>query len=231
MIDPAFLLDTLRQLLSGLPLTLLLTLTAVIAGAFLAVPLAAMRLSSSRLLRWPARVFVFVFRGTPLLVQIFLIYYGLSQFPEIRRSLLWPCLRDPFWCASLALSLNTAAYASEVFRGGFLSVDKGVIEAARASGLDRWLTFRLVIGPLALRQALPAYGSEIILMVKASSLASTVTLMEMTGIAAKIIAETYRPIEVFICAALLYLALNFIVTRAVQVTERAVHPERRGSRA
>lgn len=222
MIDLAFLTDTLGQLLMGLPTTLALTATGAIAGAILALILAAMQLSSKRMPRMIARFYVFLFRGSPLLVQIFLIYYGLSQFPEVRHSLLWPYLRDPYWCASLALSLNTAAYASEIFRGGVLSVNKGVIEAARASGLSRWLTFRLIIFPLALRQALPAYGSEIILLVKASSLASTVTLMEVTGIAAKIIAATYRPVEVFICAAVIYLAVNFIITRAIQAMERSL---------
>ncbi|AYG63379.1 ABC transporter permease [Rhizobium jaguaris] len=227
MIDFAFFADTFRQLLGGMPLTLALTGIATVAGLILALVLAAMRLSSNRFFDWPARFYIFCFRGSPLLVQIFLIYYGLSQFPELRRSILWPYLRDPFWCASLALSLNTAAYASEVFRGGFLSVPKGMVEAARACGMSRSLTFRHIIAPLALRQALPAYGNEIILIVKASSLASTVTLMEVTGIAAGIIAETYRPIEVFICAAAIYLTVNFIVTRAVQAAEYVITPERR----
>lgn len=222
MTDLAFLSDVMRQLVSGLPTTLALTATGTIAGGFVALLLAAMLLSSNKYASTAARLYVFFFRGSPLLVQIFLIYYGLSQFPELRRSLFWPYLRDPFWCASLALSLNTAAYASEIFRGGVQSVDKGVVEAARACGLSKWLTFRLIIAPLALRQALPAYGSEIILMVKASSLASTVTLMEVTGIAAKIIAATYRPVEVFACAALIYLIINFAITRLVMAWERAL---------
>jgi octopine/nopaline transport system permease protein len=224
LIDFPFLLDTSQRLIAGLPTTLALTATAAIAGAILAAILAAMLLSSKPLPRVVARFYVFLFRGSPLLVQIFLIYYGLSQFSAVRKSLFWPYLRDPYWCASVALSLNTAAYASEIFRGGVLSINKGLIEAARASGLSRWLTFRLVVFPLALRQALPAYGSEIILLVKASSLASTITLMEVTGIAAKIIAASYRPVEVFICAAVIYLALNFLITRLIHSAERSLSP-------
>jgi octopine/nopaline transport system permease protein len=227
MMDFSFLYETLLTLLPGVPLTLKLAFSAVGLGAVLALGLATMRLSGVRALDWPARVYVFLFRSTPLLVQIFLIYYGLGQFREVRTSWLWPFLREPYWCAVLALTLNTAAYASEIFRGGLLAVPHGQVEAARAAGMSRGLLFRRIVLPVAIRQALPAYGSELILMIKATALASIITLMEVTGLAAKLIAETYRAIEVFIVAGSIYLVLNFVVTRLVLLAERRLTPHLR----
>jgi octopine/nopaline transport system permease protein len=225
--DLAFLRETILLLLSGVPLTLQLAAFSVAAGAVLAVLLALMRLSGNPLLDYPARSYVFVFRGTPLLVQIFLIYYGLGQFPEIRDSFAWPFLRQPYWCALLALTLNTAAYSSEIIRGGILSVPFGQIEAARACGMSRALIFRRIVVPQGLRVALPAYGNEIILMTRSTALASVITLMEVTGIASKIIAETFRPVEVFICAGAIYLSLNFAISRGIALVERRLSPQTR----
>ena len=225
--DFAFLADVGERLLSGVPLTLELAGTSLGLGLVIALILAPMLHSGRPVLVWPIRGFVAAFRGTPLLVQIFLIYYGLGQFPEIRASFLWPFLREPYWCAVLALTLNTAAYASEIFRGGFLSVPHGQVEAARAAGMGPWLLCRRIMLPLAIRQALPGYGNEIVLMVKATSLASTITLMEITGIAAKLISETYRAVEVFVVAGVIYLAINFVVTRLVQIAEYRLSPHLR----
>jgi octopine/nopaline transport system permease protein len=225
--DFTFLYETLLTLLPGLPLTLKLAFSSVALGAFIALPLALMRLSDIAPLAWFARLYVFFFRSTPLLVQIFLIYYGLGQFREIRTSMLWPMLREPYWCAIIALTLNTAAYASEIIRGGLQAVPAGQLEAARACGMGRFLLFRRIVLPLALRQALPAYGNELILMVKATSLASIITLMEVTGLAAKLISETYRAIEVFIVAGAIYLVINFIMTRVVQALEYWLTPHLR----
>jgi len=150
------------------------------------------------------------------LVQIFLIYYGLGQFrPSLQVLGLWTFFREPFWCAILALTLNTSAYGTEIIRGGLQSVPFGQIEAARACGMSRWLVYRRITLPIALRQALPSYSNEIILMIKGTSLASIVTLAEVTGIAQQIISQTYRAIEVFICAGAIYLAINFFVTRLI----------------
>ncbi|ATR21858.1 Octopine transport system permease protein occM [Roseomonas mucosa] len=225
-LDLLFLADTFLRLLTGVPLTLQLAASSVALGAVLALLLAAMRRSGLRWLDWPARFYIFVFRGTPLLVQLFLIYYGLSQFREIRTSFLWPVLRDPTWCAVIALTLNTAAYGGEIIRGGLASVQRGQMEAARAAGMGRWLLLRRVVLPLALRQALPAYGNELILMVKATSLASIITLMEITGIAAKLIAQSYRTVEVFAVAGAIYLVINFVLTRLVHALERRLDPGR-----
>lgn len=225
--DFEFFLEALLTLIPGIPLTLELAFLSTGIGAFLALALALMRLSGIAPLDWFARGYVFVFRGTPLLVQLFLIYYGLSQFPEVRGSFLWPLLRQPFWCAVIALTLNTGAYASEVIRGGLLSVPHGQIEAARASGMSGFLLFRRIVLPLAIRQALPAYGTEIILMVKATSLASIITILEITGLAAKMISETYRVIEVFVVAGAIYLFINFILTRIVLGLEHWLTPHLR----
>lgn len=225
--DFPFLYETLLALLPGIPLTLKLATVSVALGALLALPLALMRLSGIGLLDWLSKGYTFVFRSTPLLVQIFIIYYGLGQFREIRTSVLWPILRDPYWCAIIALTLNTAAYASEIIRGGLQSVAAGQIEAARAVGMSRLTTFRRIILPQAIRQALPAYGNELILMVKATSLASIITLMEITGIAAKMISETYRAIEIFIVAGAVYLVLNFVLTRLLKTAETRLNPHLR----
>ncbi|ASV84305.1 amino ABC transporter, permease, 3-TM region, His/Glu/Gln/Arg/opine family domain protein [Ochrobactrum quorumnocens] len=216
--------EAFMQMLSGVPLTLQLAASSIVFGAILALLFAMMRLSGIAVLDWIARLYVFVFRGTPLLVQIFIIYYGLSQFPVIRYSFLWPILREPYWCAIIALTLNNAAYASEIIRGGLLSVPSGQIEAAKACGMSRFTCFRRIVMPLAIRQALPGYGNEMISMVKATSLASIITLMEVTGIAAKLIAETYRAIEVFVIAGAIYLAINFVLTRALMFAEYKLTP-------
>ncbi|MEK1887725.1 MAG: ABC transporter permease [Phyllobacterium sp.] len=228
--DWSFMLSTFVSLVGAMPLTLQLAATSIFFGVLLALALALLRLSGVPALAWFARGYVFVFRGTPLLVQIFLIYYGLSQSPAVRHSLLWPILREPYWCAVIALTLNTAAYASEIIRGGLLSVPNGQVEAARACGMTRLMIFRRIVLPLAIRQALPGYGNEMISMVKATSLASIITLMEVTGVAAKIISETYRAIEVFIVAGLIYLTINFLLTRFVHVVEHLLSPHLRAPR-
>jgi octopine/nopaline transport system permease protein len=221
-----FLADTMAKLLAGVPLTLQLTFVSVGIGAALAVLLALLR-ASSRPAEWFVRAYVYVLRGTPLLLQIFLIYYGLGQFAAVRGSVLWPFLRQPWWCAILALSLNTAAYGSEIIRGGLQSVPAGAIEAARVCGMSGWLLYRRIILKLALRQALPAYGNELVIMVKSTSLASIVTLMEVSGISYAIISETYRALEVFLCAGIIYLAINFLLTRAIAWAEAWLNPHLR----
>ncbi len=226
--DVVFLWDTFLHLLSGVPLTLNLALVSTAFGALLAVLLTLMRMSSLPPLGWAAQFYVFVFRGTPLLVQIFVIYYGLGQFrPTLQSWGLWVFFREPYWCAIFALSLNTAAYGSEILRGGLQAVPHQQVEAARASGMWGFLLYRRIIFPIAMRQALPAYASEVILMIKATSLASVITMLEVTGLAAKLIAQSYRAIEVFVVAGLIYLVLNFAITRLVALIEWRLSPHLR----
>ena len=219
MTTPDFLLDVLGKLLAGLPLTIGLTLLALAGGAVLALALAALR-ASSRPGAWLVNAYVFVFRGSPLLIQIFMIYYGLPQFGFVRHSVLWPLLREPYVCAALAFMLNDAAYTSEILRGGLRAVPRGAVEAAIVGNMNRWTILRRIVLPLAIRQALPAYGIEITSMLKATSLASVVTLMDVTGIARSLVSETYRAIEVFGVAALIYLVLVTATTGAVRGLER-----------
>lgn len=226
--DFAFMAETWTALAAGLPLTLRLAASAVLCGGVLALLLALMRLSGIAPLDWPARAFVFCFRGTPLLVQMFLIYYGLGQFrPTLQVWGLWGFFREAYWCALTALALNTAAYASEIIRGAILSVPAGQIEAGRACGMGRLTLARRIIGPVALRQALPAYSNEIISMVKATSLASVITLAEVTFIAQKLISQTFRAIEIFVCAGSIYLIINIAVTRAILLAEYRLSPHLR----
>ena len=217
--DFDLMLESIPKILSGARLTVLLVALSLSMGFVLAIIAALLRRSRIPLLVVPIKAYVFVMRGTPLLVQIFLIYYGVGQFEIIRQSIFWVVLKSPFWCAIIALTLNTTAYGSEIIRGGLESVQFGEVEAGRAFGMSGYLLFRRIIFPIAIRQALPAYGNEVILMVKATSLASTITIMEMTGIANTIMAENYRPMEAFIVAGSFYLILNFIMTRLIQLFE------------
>ena len=221
--DLVFLKTTMVSLLSSVPITVGLVAISLFFGLLLAILLTAARMLGPVAIKWLVKSYIFVFRGTPLLIQIFLIYYGLSQFEAVRDSVFWVLLRDPFWCASLALMLNTAAYTTEIIRGGIQAVPDGQIEAARACGMSRMILVRRILAPIALRQALPLYGSEVILMIKATSLASVITILEVTGVAHKIISASYRPIEVFICAGAIYLSLNFFVTRAVFALEKKLN--------
>jgi octopine/nopaline transport system permease protein len=211
--DFDLMIESIPQILGGSRLTVLLVTLSLSMGFVLAIITALLRRSKIFLLVIPIKIFVFVMRGTPLLVQIFLI------FEFVRESIFWSILKSPFWCAIIALTLNTTAYGSEIIRGGLESVPWGEVEAARAIGMSGFRLFRRIIFPIAIRQALPAYGNEVILMVKATSLASTITIMEMTGIANTIMAENYRPMEEFIVAGSFYLTLNFIMTRLIQLIE------------
>ncbi|MBM3533749.1 MAG: ABC transporter permease [Alphaproteobacteria bacterium] len=224
--DFAFLYSSFLRLIAGIPLTLQLAFSSIGLGFCLAVLLAAMMRSRLLPLAWIAEGFVFVFRGTPLLVQIFLIYYGLGQFrPYLDEMGIWWFFRSPYYCALLALTLNTAAYGAEIVRGGLQSVPHGQIEAARAFGMSGFTLYRRIVAPIALRQALPAYGNEIILMIKATSLVSTITLMEVTGLAHKIISETFRAFEVFFVAGAIYLAINFAMARLIALAEDRIAPD------
>ncbi|MDC0163335.1 ABC transporter permease [Candidatus Pelagibacter sp.] len=217
-------IESFPKLLSGLNLTIQLVAISLFLGFCLAVGLALLRLSNNTFLSFFAKTYIFYFRGTPLLVQIFLIYYGIAQFEIIRESFVWSFFKEAYWCGILALTLNTCAYSSEIIRGGIQSVPFGQIESAKSVGMSGFLLYRRIILPIAFRQALPAYGNEMILMVKATSLVSTITLMEVTGIARLIIAKTFSPVEVFIVAGLIYLTINFIITRLVSYCEIKLTP-------
>jgi len=220
-------IDTFPKLLAGSLITIQLVTISLFIGFCLAIGLALLRLSKRPFSNFFAKSYVFYFRGTPLLVQIFLIYYGIAQFESVRESFVWIFFKDAYWCGILALTLNTCAYSSEIIRGGIQSVPFGQIESARSTGMSRFLLYRRIILPIAFRQALPAYGNEMILMVKATSLVSTITIMDITGIARLIIAKTWSPVEIFIVAGLIYLTINFIITRFIIFCEYKLTPHLR----
>ena len=216
-------IDNLPKLLDGTLVTIELVLISLAIGMLLAVPAALMRVSEAPWLRWPAFAYIFFFRGTPLLVQIFLVYYGLGQFEAVRESFLWPVLREAYWCAIIAFSMNTGAYTAEILRGAIQAVPVGEVEAARAFGMSRALAYRRIILPRAFRIAMPAYGNEVILMLKGSALASTITLLDLTGMARTIIARTYTPVEIFLAAGVIYLLLTFLFTRGYRLLENRLN--------
>ncbi len=212
----------LPKLLEGAYLTLELVGIAVVVGLLFAIPLGMARSSRHWYVRAVPFSYIFFFRGTPLLLQLFLVYYGLAQFDAVRQGPLWPYLRDPYWCALIAMTMHTAAYIAEIIRGAIQAVPPGEIEAARSLGMTRAQTMRHIILPRAARIGLPAYSNEVILMLKASSLASTITLLELTGMARTIIARTYLPVEIFFAAGLFYLLMTFILVQIFRWLERVL---------
>ena len=211
--------ESFFKILEAVPLTLEVVLISTFLGFGLAIIVALMRISDNKFYSVPAYSFIYVIRGTPLLLQLYFVYYGISQFSFIRESFLWPILREPFWCGIITLTISTGAYSAEILRGGIQSVSQGYIESGKALGLGRVSLFFRIVMPITIRQALPAYGNELILMVKASSLISIVTLMEITGIARTIISKTYAPVEIFLVAGSIYLFINFVITRLVKYAE------------
>jgi len=205
--DVDLILSSLPQIAAGIGLTLKLLFLSMTFGLLLAIVILLLRISGRWYLTWPAKAYIYFLRGTPILVQIFIIYHGLPQFDAVRESIFWPILRQPFGCCVVALTLNSSAYISEILRGGVLGVDKGVNEAGRALGLSPRQRFVYITAPIAVRLALPAYSNEFISMMKATALASTVTLMEITGVARTIVSKTFAPFEIFIATALIYLAM------------------------
>lgn len=210
----------LPKLLEGAYLTLELVAIAVLVGLLVAIPLGMARASRHWYVRALPFSYIFFFRGTPLLLQLFLVYYGLAQFDAVRQGPLWPYLRDPYWCALIAMTMHTSAYIAEIIRGAIQAVPPGEVEAARSLGMSRAQTMWHIILPRAARIGLPAYSNEVILMLKASSLASTITLLELTGMARTIIARTYLPVEIFFAAGLFYLVITFLLVQVFRWLER-----------
>lgn len=227
MFDIALLWSALPTFAEGARLTLQLTACVILLGTCLAVPLALCRNARPVALRGAANAYMLFFRGTPALVQLFLLYHGAGQFDVLRHSSLWPVLRDPFWCVVIALALNSAAYTGKTLASALTAVPKGMREAAFVLGISRSQAFWLVALPLAVRTALPAFGNELILTCKATALASTVTLLELTGTARLLAAETYAPFEVFLGAGLVYLAINYLLLRGVRALEASLNRSHR----
>jgi polar amino acid transport system permease protein len=219
-LDFHLILESIPKMLAGLGVTFQLLILASLLGLGLAIILLLMRISGRWYLSLPAFIYAYFFRGTPILVQIFVIYHGLPQFEFIRASVFWPILREPFGCATLALTLNSAAYVSEILRGGYLGVERGLHEAGMALGLTKRHRFFYVTTPIAIRLAIPAYSNDFISMLKATSLASTITLLDMTGVARTIVAQTFAPYEIFIATAIIYIVMTGILQRGFGLFEK-----------
>ena len=218
--DFDLILSSFPKLLIASVTTLKLLSVSLAIGLCLGLFFAVLRIKDNIILGKIAYVYSYIFRGTPLLVQIFIIYYGFGQVEFIRESFLWVILKEPYWCAIIAFALNTGAYTSEILRSAFQTIKPGFIEAGKSLGVPNKIIFYKIQIPIAIRQSLPAYGNEIILMLKGTSLASTVTLMDLTGVAKFIISTTFKPIEVFIIAGSIYLFLTFIIHNIIKLLEK-----------
>ena len=218
--DFELMINSFPKLLNAAVVTLKLLSVSLIVGLFIGLLFAILRLNKNIFINKFAYGYSYVFRGTPLLVQIFIIYFGLGQIESLRSSFLWVILKEPYWCAIIAFALNTGAYTSEILRSAFQTIKPGIIEAGKSLGISNKIIFYKVQIPIAIRQSLPAYGNEIILMLKGTSLASTVTLMDLTGVAKYIISTTFKPIEVFIIAGGIYLFMTFIIHNVIKFLEK-----------
>ena len=181
--DLELMINSFPKLLSAAVITGKLLSVSLIIGLFIGLFFAILRLKKNIFINRFAYGYSYVFRGTPLLVQIFIIYFGLGQIEYLRSTVLWVILKEPYWCAIIAFALNTGAYTSEILRSAFQTIKPGIIEAGKSLGISNKVIFYKIQIPIAIRQSLPAYGNEIILMMKGTSLASTVTIMDLTGVA------------------------------------------------
>ena len=212
--------NSFPKLLNAAVITIKLLSVSLIVGLFIGLLFAILRLNKNIFINKFAYGYSYIFRGTPLLVQIFIIYFGLGQIEYLRSTFLWVILKEPYWCAIIAFALNTGAYTSEILRSAFQKIKPGIIEAGQSLGLSGKIIFYKIQIPIAIRQSLPAYGNEIILMMKGTSLASTVTIMDLTGVAKYIISTTFKPIEVFIVAGGIYLFMTFIIHNVIKLLEK-----------
>ena len=213
-------INSFPKLLNAAAITLKLLSVSLIIGLFIGLLFAILRLNKNIFINRFAYGYSYLFRGTPLLVQIFIIYFGLGQIEYLRTTFLWTILKEPYWCAIIAFALNTGAYTSEILRSAFQTIKPGIIEAGKSLGISNKIIFYKIQIPIAIRQSLPAYGNEIILMMKGTSLASTVTIMDLTGVAKYIISTTFRPVEVFIVAGGIYLFMTFIIHNVIKFLEK-----------
>ena len=218
--DIDLMISSFPKLINATFVTLKLLSASLLIGILLGLFFAILRINKNVFVNQFAYGYSYIFRGTPLLVQIFIIYFGLGNIEWLRTTFLWSILKEPYWCAIIAFALNTGAYTSEILRSAFQTIKPGVIEAGKSLGISNSMIFYKIQIPIAIRQSLPAYGNEIILMLKGTSLASTVTLMDITGVAQKIISTTFRPLEVFIIAGSIYLFMTFLIHNLIKYLEK-----------
>lgn len=199
--------------------TLVLTACSLLVGLCIALP-CALALSRNSVFSPLIRLYVYVFRGSPILVQTYLVYYGLSQFEAVRDSFAWVLLREAWWCALITFSLNSGAYVTEIFRGAIQTMPQGEIEGAKALGLSTRLVNWLIILPSSMRRALPQYGNEIVFMLHGSAVASVITIQDILGTGRTINSKYYVAYEGFLTAAALYMIITFVLVNVFRVLER-----------
>ncbi|MEQ9489944.1 MAG: ABC transporter permease [Alphaproteobacteria bacterium] len=208
---------------SGLWYTAHLTFLALVIGGLLSIPLAIARYERIPVLSQIIYGYVYLFRGTPLLIQLYLIYYGLGDFEFVRESFLWPMLREAWWCTLIAFVLNTAAYTTEIFRGAIEATPYGEVQAAKACGMSYWQRMRRIILPSSFRRSLPAYSNEVIFMLHGSVVASLVTIQDILGVGRTINAKYYIVFEGLIAAAILYMILVYLISKGFKLWEKKWH--------
>jgi His/Glu/Gln/Arg/opine family amino acid ABC transporter permease subunit len=228
MFDAAW--EMLPRLLDGLQRTVFVLFACALLSLPLALALSLAQLSGYRLLRWTSQFYVFIFRGIPALVQLFFVYYGFSMSETLRATWAWYFFQSAWFCGIFALTLNTTAYQVVIFRGALLAVPGNLLDAARALGLSRRQVFWLVHLPGAFRLALPAYGIELVLLAKATSIVSTITILDLLGMAKLIYTETFDPFTPLLTAAALYLVLVWTIQSAITGMERWLLPHMRDRR-
>ena len=209
--------------LQGLGNTVWLVALSLFLGLLIAIPLGICRNSSNPLVRLPAWGYIYFFRGTPLLVQLFIIYYGAGQWGWLKESWAWNWFQEAWFCALLSFMLNTSAYTAEIIRGAIRTIPRGEIEAAQAFGMTPWQTMKGIVLPSALRRALPAYSNEVIFMLHGSAIAGIITVIDLTGAARIINSRYYSPFEAFITAGFCYMVLSFMIVAAFRRLERRWH--------
>ncbi|MBC3620452.1 ABC transporter permease [Vibrio metschnikovii] len=214
--DFSVILQSLPLYFSGLWTTVWLVGLSLVIGLVVAIPLAIARNSSLWVIWMPAWCYIYFFRGTPLLVQLYLIYYGMDQFFPVKDT--W--WEHAWFCALVAFILNTSAYTAEIIRGAINGLSKGEVEAAKAYGMSPWLTYRRIVLPSALRRALPAYSNEVIFMLHGSAVAGIVTILDLTGTARLVSSRYYAPFEAFLVAGLFYLLLTFLILWCFKCAEK-----------
>ncbi|EDP59045.1 ABC transporter permease [Vibrio sp. AND4] len=214
--DFSLIVESLPIYLDGLWTTVWLVAIALVIGLVISIPLAIARNSENYVLSLPSWAFIYFFRGTPLLVQLYLIYYGMDQFFPVKDTL-W---ENAWFCALVAFVLNTSAYTAEIIRGAINGLPSGEVEAAKAYGMSKFMTYRRIILPSALRRALPAYSNEVIFMLHGSAVAGIITIMDLTGAARLVNARYYAPFESFLAAGLFYMALTFIILWCFKMAEK-----------
>jgi len=221
--------EVMPRLIAAIPMTLALTIVSGVVGNLLALPIAVARTSRYPVLWIPAYSYILVMRGTPLLIQLFFIYYGLGELLPgtwVRHSWLWPYLRQGFWYAVFAFSLNTAGYTGEILRVGLNAVPHGEIEAGRAFGMTNAQIFWRISLPRAIRIQLPTMTGEVILLLKATSLASTITVFDIMGVRTDLFAQSFRTYPPLLGAAIIYIVLVFLFTRVLYWVERRLNKDR-----